>query len=128
MKLFNNDIFLAGSENLIPSNCLTLKFVEAEQRLQSSNVEIPGSFELLQNYPNPFNPVTDINYSLAKDIHVKITLYDILGRETKVLVNEFKQAGNYNISFNGTDLASGVYFYRINAGSFTDIKKMILVK
>ncbi len=104
-----------------------LRFNSLGDRPAGENTS-PYKFNLSQNYPNPFNPVTDINYSLAKDIHVKITLYDILGRETKVLIDEFKQAGIYNFRFDSTNLASGVYFYRITAGDFTDIKKMILAK
>ncbi|MCX6164591.1 MAG: right-handed parallel beta-helix repeat-containing protein, partial [Ignavibacteriae bacterium] len=75
---------------------------------------LPKEFKLYQNYPNPFNPVTKINYDLPKDGKVKLVIYDILGREIKILVNnEFKQAGQYLIEFNGNFLASGIYFYRI---------------
>jgi hypothetical protein len=87
---------------------------------------------LLQNYPNPFNPVTKINYELPKDAKVKLVIYDILGREMKSLVNnEFKTAGRYTVEFNGTQFASGVYFYRIQVeggSSYTAVKKMVLLK
>ena len=93
---------------------------------------IPTEYNLSQNYPNPFNPVTKINYDLPKDGRVKLVIYDILGREIKSLVNnEFKQAGRYTIEFNGTQFASGVYFYRIQVEggkSYTAVKKMVLVK
>ncbi len=89
---------------------------------------IPRSFDLKQNYPNPFNPVTNIKFDLPKDIFVTIKIYDILGREVKTLINEFKNAGSYIISFNGSELASGVYFYRIQAGSFVSVKRMVLIK
>lgn len=92
------------------------------------NINLPKKFDLQQNYPNPFNPVTNIKYNLPKDVFVKIKIYDILGREIKTLVNEFKQAGSYLISFNGSEFASGVYFYRIEAGSFIQVKRMVLVK
>ncbi len=88
----------------------------------------PNKISLSQNFPNPFNPSTEISFSLAKDTKVNITVYDLLGKEAGVIVNEFKTAGNYSVLFDGSKLASGVYFYRITAGDFTDIKKMILVK
>jgi subtilisin-like proprotein convertase family protein len=89
---------------------------------------VPYRFMLYQNYPNPFNPTTNIKYDLAKDIIVKITVYDLLGREVGVPVNEFKKAGSYSLNFDGTRLASGVYFYKIEAGQFIETKKMILIK
>ena len=87
-----------------------------------------SKYELSQNYPNPFNPTTIINYSIPKDGLVSIKVYDILGKEIKSLVNEFKSAGTYTVQFNGSNLASGIYFYKIDATNFSDIKKMILVK
>ncbi len=89
---------------------------------------VPNRFMLYQNYPNPFNPVTTVKYDIAKDVKVKITMYDLLGREVSVPVNEFKKAGSYSLNFNGSGLASGVYFYKIEAGSFVESKKMMLVK
>jgi hypothetical protein len=88
----------------------------------------PKSFMISQNYPNPFNPVTNIRYDLPNDVRVLIKIYDLLGREIKTLVNEFKKAGSYIISFNGAELASGVYFYRIAAGNFVSVKRMVLLK
>ncbi|MEO8512168.1 MAG: M14 family zinc carboxypeptidase [Ignavibacteria bacterium] len=94
----------------------------------TGNGEIPNKFALEQNYPNPFNPVTNIKYQLPKSGFVILTVFDALGRVVKTLVNENKEAGNYQVSFDGTNLSSGVYFYRIEAGDFKDIKKMILIK
>jgi hypothetical protein len=88
----------------------------------------PKEFILNQNYPNPFNPVTNIKYDLPKDVFVSIKVYDLLGREIKTLVNEFKNAGSYLVSFNGSEFASGIYFYRIQAGSFIQVKRMVLIK
>ncbi len=90
-----------------------------------------NSYLLKQNYPNPFNPVTQINFELPKDGRVKLVIYDILGREINTLVNELKQAGRYTVEFNGTQYASGIYFYRIqveDGKSFTSVKKMVLLK
>lgn len=89
---------------------------------------IPKVYSLSQNYPNPFNPTTVIKYGLPKQGLVKLTIYDILGREVKMLVNEVKPAGIYNVSFDGSSLASGIYFYRLEAGDFKEVKKMVLVK
>lgn len=90
--------------------------------------EIPVSFALSQNYPNPFNPTTVIKYQIPKESFVTIKVYDILGRELNTLVNEQKSTGSYEVSFNASSLTSGVYFYKITAGSYTSIKKMVLLK
>jgi len=89
---------------------------------------IPTNYDLSQNYPNPFNPVTNIKYQLPKDGFVTLKVYDITGREIAKLVNETKQAGSYIVSFDGSKLSSGIYFYRIQAGDFMQVKKMVLVK
>lgn len=90
--------------------------------------EIPNSTKLYQNYPNPFNPVTKINYDLPKDCKINLVIYDMFGREIKTLVNEYKSAGRYTVEFNGSGFASGIYFYRIQAGDFMQVKHMVLVK
>jgi len=90
--------------------------------------EIPDRFSLSQNCPNPFNPSTNIKFDLPNNVFVSIKTYDLLGREIKTLVNEYKQAGTYLVSFNGSELASGTYFYRIQAGSFVQVKRMLLIK
>ncbi len=92
------------------------------------NVEIPVMFSLSQNYPNPFNPTTVINYSIPEVTNVKLKVFDMLGREIKTLVNKEQNAGNYNIQFDASNLSSGVYFYRIEAGSFVASKKLLLLK
>jgi hypothetical protein len=90
--------------------------------------ELPKEFKLSQNYPNPFNPVTTIKYSVPKQSIVKLVIYDIIGRVVGTLANEMKQPGNYEVQFDASNLASGAYFYRIEAGDFVDVKKMVLVK
>ncbi len=97
-----------------------------EKKIETTS--LPLSYSLSQNYPNPFNPVTKINYELPGDGKVKLMIYDILGREIRTLVNEVKQAGKYTVEFNGSNFASGVYFYRIEAGKFTEVKRMVLIK
>ncbi len=88
----------------------------------------PGKFILSQNYPDPFNPTTVITYQLPVNSFVSLKVYDITGKEIMTLVNGSQNAGNHSVSFNGSGLASGVYFYRITAGIFTSTKKMVLLK
>jgi hypothetical protein len=89
---------------------------------------IPNEYRLNQNYPNPFNPNTVISYSLPSASYVKLVLYNTLGQTIKVAVNGFKNAGNYSINFNASNLPSGIYFYKLEAGQFSQIKKMMLIK
>ena len=90
--------------------------------------QIPENISLSQNYPNPFNPTTTIEYSILQAGVVTIKIYDILGREVTTLVNEEKQRGNHVVKFNASNLSSGIYLYRLQAGSFVETKKMIVVK
>ena len=89
---------------------------------------VPGSFVLWQNYPNPFNPNSDIRYQISDVAHVRLVVYDILGREVATLVNERKAPGTYEVKFGGAGLSSGVYIYRMTAGKFTETRRMILLK
>jgi hypothetical protein len=88
----------------------------------------PIDYSLSQNYPNPFNPSTTVNYSLPQTGLVKLTLYNILGEEVKTLVNDVKEKGNYSVNLNASELTSGIYIYRIEAGSFIQTRKMTLLK
>jgi hypothetical protein len=92
------------------------------------STEVPSEFYLLQNYPNPFNPVTQIKFDVSKQGLTKLVIFDVLGREVTTLVNEMKSPGSYIVDFNASKLASGVYFYKLETGSFTDVKKMMLIK
>jgi hypothetical protein len=89
---------------------------------------INNTFNLSQNYPNPFNPITTINYSIPKQSHVTIKIFDVLGNELTTLINEEKFAGNYSVKFNASAFSSGVYFYRMESGSYIQTKKLILIK
>jgi uncharacterized lipoprotein YddW (UPF0748 family) len=89
---------------------------------------VPSKFMLEQNYPNPFNPTTSIEYSVPSSEYVSLKVYDVLGNEVASLVNENKTAGNYRVDFNASTLSSGVYFYKITAGNYTETKKMMLIK
>jgi len=92
------------------------------------SVGTPERFYLSQNYPNPFNPTTTIDYMISKNEKVSLKVYDLLGREVVTLVNEFKPAGTYSVSFDAEDLASGVYIYRLIAGEYVAVKRMSLLK
>ncbi len=96
------------------------------------SVEVGSSvsalYDLVQNYPNPFNPTTVISYQLPVVCNVRLAVYDILGREVSVLVDESKNAGTYEVRFDGSGLASGVYFYRLQAGKFVETKKLLLLR
>jgi hypothetical protein len=89
---------------------------------------IPRVYALLQNYPNPFNPITTINYQIPENGLVILRIYDILGNEVRTLVNENKVAGRYEVNFDASSLASGVYLYTLKVNDYADVKKMILMK
>jgi hypothetical protein len=90
--------------------------------------EIATGFALNQNYPNPFNPATKIDYTVARAGHVRLSVYNVLGEEVATLLNEDLQPGTYQAVFDASRMASGVYYYKMTAGSFTETKKMMLVK
>jgi hypothetical protein len=117
----------ASIESVIARNSGNLD-LEVNFAGMNTGVGVPKTFSLNQNYPNPFNPVTKIEYALPNDAKVTIKIFDMLGREVKVLVNEVKKAGYYSVEWNGSQLSSGVYFYKMQAGDFNAVKKMILIK
>jgi len=132
--LFTDESFIPGSYEY------RLKQIDFDGSFTYSDiieveVAVPNIFSLEQNYPNPFNPSTTIRYEIPEQSFVTIKVYDILGNEITTLVNEEKAAGNYEVEFNTSshsgnvrNLTSGIYFYRLQAGSFIETKKMILMK
>jgi len=99
--------------------------------VENNNTVSVLNYSLSQNYPNPFNPATIINYTVAKDGDVKLKVFNALGKEVAVLVNGFKTKGNYNVEFDSNDmggLTTGIYYYKIESGNFSEVKKMILIK
>jgi hypothetical protein len=88
----------------------------------------PLKYELKQNYPNPFNPTTNISFSLPESQHVKLSVFNSLGQQISTIVDEFKDAGSYDIPFHAADLPSGTYFYKITAGSYNFVRKMLILK
>lgn len=116
-------------EKLIIIDINRQKLVESEVEVIYGNPPtMPTDYILYQNYPNPFNPSTTIEYSIPQKTYVILTVYDILGHEIAVLVNGEQERGNYSHQFNGVGLATGIYFYRIQAGPFIQTKKMMLMK
>ena len=97
-------------------------------KVEQISSEIPDGYLLEQNYPNPFNPKTIINYSIPKSNNVTLVVFDALGREVVTLVNDFQTAGTYKITFDGSSLSSGIYFYKILSAGFIETKRMILIK
>jgi len=92
------------------------------------NLNIPSTYRLMQNYPNPFNPATEITFDIPKESKVSLIVYDILGREVSVLVSSNLQAGTYKFNWDAYNFASGLYFYKLTAGNYSEVKKMVLVK
>ena len=96
--------------------------------IKKLNSNIPEEFSLFQNYPNPFNPSTNIKFDIPKSSNVKIIVYNNLGKEIAKLVDKKLSEGSYEVNWNASSYSSGIYYYRIEAEEFTDVRKMILVK
>ena len=96
--------------------------------VEDDKSNLPNEYSLMQNYPNPFNPSTSINYKISKPCPVQLRVFDLLGREMAVLVNEEKSAGSYNVSFNASHLPSGIYYYQLKTASYCETKKMVFLK
>ena len=110
-----------------------LKQIDTDGQFEYSKVievdlSSPGKFELSQNYPNPFNPVTTIRFLLSESGNVKLTVYNVVGEQVSILVDEFKEKGIHTINFNASELSSGIYVYKIETSGFYGSRKMILVK
>lgn len=115
----------AGNQGSLANWCITLQY----KHTVGVNEEIvPSKYSLSQNYPNPFNSATRISYSIPKNSDVNLKVYDMLGREVRTLASGYQSAGDYIVIFNSGDLSSGVYFYRLTAGEYSDIKRMVVIK
>ena len=128
-----HDVYLkftgTGTDNLFMLQWITFVDYTIPTSVNDSRTgQIPEKFILEQNYPNPFNPTTQINYSVPQSSYVGLKVYNLLGQEVKSLVEGFRQRGNYTVTFDSRGLSSGVYLYRITAGSFMDTKKTMLLK
>ncbi len=117
---------LAGAKDSLEASINGL--AEAATGINVSKNNSPASFSLGQNYPNPFNPTTNITYNISETSRVILEVYDMLGRRVRTLVNEIKAPGRYSAAFNASNMASGTYICRLNAGNYTSVKKMLLLK
>ncbi|MCU0373229.1 MAG: T9SS type A sorting domain-containing protein, partial [Ignavibacteria bacterium] len=111
-----------------PNNDIVIKTASLTVGINNNSNTVPAEFALHQNYPNPFNPVTSIRYDVPRNSHVSIKVFDVTGKQITELVSGEKQAGIYETSFDASDFASGIYFYRMEAGKFSSVLKMILIK
>jgi polyhydroxybutyrate depolymerase len=140
-KIINGGHTWPGWKAVIPALGLTNRDINGSQEIwnfvknfdivvgvSEKHQTIPNNFSLSQNYPNPFNPSTTIKYQIPELSFVILKVYDVLGNEIATLVNEEKTAGTFEITWYAENLSSGVYFYRLQAGSFVETKKMILMK
>jgi hypothetical protein len=147
-QMINKNISTILDPSWVPGNCNVniivykdssdLFFAAVEQGTKQSVTgmvgitgntgEIPEVYSLSQNYPNPFNPTTNVQFTIPKDGFVNLRVFDVSGRLVQTYTDGFMSAGSYNVDFDGTELSSGIYFYTLTAGSFTETKKMILVK
>ena len=123
LGISGNTIF-AGTE----SNGILKRPLSEIVGIQNASTETPSAYSLSQNYPNPFNPTTNIKFSIVKTGQAKLIVYDVQGREVQTLVNERLQPGTYEAAFDGSALNTGIYFYKLITGTFSETKKMLLIK
>ncbi|RJP63777.1 MAG: T9SS C-terminal target domain-containing protein [Ignavibacteriales bacterium] len=123
-----NDITFADNKNgwIVGNGGIILHTTDTSEIIPGK--DIPITFNLSQNYPNPFNPTTKIRYEIPQAGLVSLRVYDVLGKEVATIVNEEKTAGSYEVEFNGSGLPSGIYFYKLHSGNYTETKKLILMK
>ena len=124
----NHSVVLSGSSQSVYNHFGDMDPANPGTGIKQIPNGVPAKFDLTQNYPNPFNPTTQINYSIPKNAFVTLKIYNVLGQEVATLYSGLQKAGNYAATFNAGRFASGVYFYRLSAGSFSSVKKMMLLK
>ena len=112
----------------VKSQPVPINIIRNPTEARINNEQYLRDFALLQNYPNPFNPTTTISYQLPANSFTTLKVYDVLGRETAVLVNEMKNAGTYSVQWNASQFSSGMYFVKMSAGNFVATKKLLLMK
>ena len=128
---FCNTTYLTNGFGQLSGDTVRLRFAQAQGCLigiQNISSEIPSDYSLKQNYPNPFNPTTNIEFDLKKASSVKLVIYDVTGKVVETLVNKKLEAGTYQVSFDASKLNSGVYFYKLTTGDFSEVKKMVFIK
>jgi len=120
-----SNVFVTGMSAL---DYATIKYSQTLTDVYQINFDLPETYFLFQNYPNPFNPSTTISFSIPTSEFVTLKVFNLLGREVTTLVNEEKPNGIYNVQFDGSSLASGVYYYQLKSGEFVSTKKLLLLK
>jgi len=134
-KVYDGEVSLIKTDQSTPRNLYIntqYGILTFEDTITKNNGDInhitPDEYLLYQNYPNPFNPSTTIEFDLPKAANVRIEAYNIAGQKIKTLLNKKMLSGRHEVEFNAQNLSSGIYFYRIEAGEFQDVKKMILIR
>jgi hypothetical protein len=127
-RAYNYTLRLSNNSANDTAKVVYLRGTGIAQAVEIPSVNLPTKYSLAQNFPNPFNPTTEIRFALPTASHVRLSIYNMLGQEIATLVNEIMPAGTYAQSFDATNLPAGIYFYRMDAGSFTDVRKMMLLK
>ncbi|HEX3072658.1 MAG TPA: T9SS type A sorting domain-containing protein, partial [Ignavibacteriales bacterium] len=122
------DIEIPGLSRVVKAYMVEIEYTQINPIAVEHDIHAPATFSLAQNYPNPFNPETKISFSLPQSGKTMLKVYDMLGREVAELINGEMEKGPHSVSFNGRNLSSGVYIYRLQSGSFTESKKMMLLK
>ena len=134
---FKLRVFILDASNMLPeSDAASLQYsadgvidlIQTLNKPEIVNIEPPKEFKLQQNYPNPFNPVTTIEYTIPANSNVTLKIYDILGKEITTIVDKYQTQGSYIVNWNASNYSSGIYVYKLTAGSFIESKKMILSK
>ncbi len=125
---FNSTQTFTVNSNELMNGYDILSNLKTANDIRKSEVNKVKEFNLSQNSPNPFNPTTKINYRITGDNYVTLKIFDLAGKEIKTLVNNFQKAGEYEVTFDGSSLSSGIYYYKIVSGNFTSIRKMMLIK
>ena len=127
----SNNVFVTGFGRVSASedNIFTLRYSDNPIGIQPVSGNVPGSHQLYQNYPNPFNPSTNINFDIpAGAVNTQLAIYDLLGRQVEMIVNQQLQPGRYSVSWNAAKYSSGIYFYKLVSGNYTKTNKMVLVE
>ncbi len=125
--LISNGYIIAGTDHFSVSGVWRRSLSDIIG-IENISTEIPSTFSLSQNYPNPFNPTTKIKFDITENAFTTLKIYDLIGKEVQTLVNDELSSGVYEATFDGTQLTSGVYFYRLNSGEYSETKRMLLVK
>jgi hypothetical protein len=117
-----------GWVQMATTDLIVRAFITGQPSGAGEGPEVPGEFALKQNYPNPFNPSTRISFDVPRREMVSLKVFDLLGREVGTLANREFEAGSYSITWNAANVSAGVYFYRLQAGAFSDVKKLVLLR